>query len=348
MLQRSTQCQFRRSAFTLVELLVVIAIIGILVGLLLPAVQAAREAARRMSCSNNVRQIALATLNYEAAFKRFPGMLGSSSYSPQARILPHMEQTNIHHAIDYARPLLIGPVFAARFDPALANLIQQRIPTFLCPSDAEDPMFPTTLANGTVWQTAGLNYMYSTGSARDTFYDDRFETDGMFWAGGFAKLAKCVDGTSSTVMVAEAILGDKQVSPTLPLRQPIRRIGNWAGTTSNGTMPGFTANGGLISNPNLPVLFPGIVNSYRGNRGECWIRAVPYATVINGYLTPNHRIPDIGFHGRGFYSSRSLHGSGVHLGYIDGSVRFTANSVDEMAYRNVFSANGGEVMVLDE
>jgi prepilin-type N-terminal cleavage/methylation domain-containing protein/prepilin-type processing-associated H-X9-DG protein len=338
----------RRSAFTLVELLVVIAIIGILVGLLLPAVQAAREAARRMSCSNNMRQISLATMNYESAFKRFPGLMGSSTYSAQARILPFMEQTNLHSLIDYGRPLLIGPVFAARFDPALAGVISQRIPTFLCPSDAEDPMFPTMLANGNAGQTAGLNYMFSIGSGRDVFYDDRYETDGMFWTGAFAKLAKCVDGTSNTVMVAETILGDKQVSPTPPQRQPIRRIGNWAGTTANPSGPGFSAGGNIIANPDLMSLFPGIVNSFRGNRGETWIRGVPSATTINGYLTPNHRIPDIGFHGRGFYSSRSLHGSGVHLGFLDGSVRFTANNVNEVPYRNSFSANGAEVQVLDD
>jgi len=334
--------------FTLVELLVVIAIIGILVGLLLPAVQAAREAARRMSCSNNVRQIVLASMNYESAFKRFPGMLGSSSYSPQARILPHMEQTNLHNLIDYGRPLLLGPVFAARFDPALANVIAQPIPMFLCPSDAEDPMFPTVLADGTQGRTAGLNYMFSIGSGRETFYDDRYETDGMFWTGGFAKLAKCVDGTSHTVLVAETILGDKQVGSTPPLRQPFRRIANWAGTTGNPAGPGFTAGGSLIVNPDLNSIFPSSINTYRGNRGESWIRGVPYATVTNGYLTPNHRIPDIGFHGRGYYASRSLHGSGVQLGFLDGSVRFTASSVDETVYRNTFSANGAELRTLSD
>jgi prepilin-type processing-associated H-X9-DG protein len=105
------------------------------------------------------------------------------------------------------------------------------------------------------------------------------------------------------------------------------------------------ANGSLISNPNLTALFPGIVSSYRGNRGESWIRGVPHATTINGYLTPNNPLPDIGFHGRGFYSARSMHGSGVQLGYADGSVRFISNNVQELAYRNAFSANGGEISV---
>jgi prepilin-type N-terminal cleavage/methylation domain-containing protein len=97
--------------FTLVELLVVIAIIGILVGLLLPAVQAAREAARRMSCGSNIRQVALALQNYESAFKRFPTSVnygpGRGPYTTPyhhtwlTAILPQMEQTNAYNNIDF-------------------------------------------------------------------------------------------------------------------------------------------------------------------------------------------------------------------------------------------------------
>ncbi len=92
--------------FTLVELLVVIAIIGILVGLLLPAVQAAREAARRMSCSNNLKQYILATHNYLGAHKSMPpagclSVSGGGVWSAHARILPYMEQLNLQNLIDF-------------------------------------------------------------------------------------------------------------------------------------------------------------------------------------------------------------------------------------------------------
>ncbi|MBL8856822.1 MAG: DUF1559 domain-containing protein, partial [Planctomycetaceae bacterium] len=91
--------------FTLVELLVVIAIIGILVGLLLPAVQAAREAARRMSCSNNLRQIGLAMHNYESTYRQLPTMYGlntgnAGNVSIQGALLPYMEQSNLQNLID--------------------------------------------------------------------------------------------------------------------------------------------------------------------------------------------------------------------------------------------------------
>ncbi len=142
----------RRLGFTLVELLVVIAIIGILVGLLLPAVQAAREAARRMQCSNNLKQLALSLHNYESAHKSFPpGAIlprltamtvypPTGSGSPQARtagytwstyILPFIEQSAVYNASVGVQPIM-GRIVA---DPVTRLLFQTKLPGFRCPSD---------------------------------------------------------------------------------------------------------------------------------------------------------------------------------------------------------------------
>jgi len=120
-------------AFTLVELLVVIAIIGILVGLLLPAVQAAREAARRMSCSNNLKQMGLALHNYHDTFGKFAPAgtyrkeLPTGAWSVQARLLPQLEQANLRQLIDW------------RFDyTSQGNVCRMRVPTYVCPSEIKD------------------------------------------------------------------------------------------------------------------------------------------------------------------------------------------------------------------
>lgn len=140
-----------RSGFTLVELLVVIAIIGILVGLLLPAVQAAREAARRMSCGNNLKQIGLASLNHESAFKRLPPSLyvdiglppGGSGQpgSPYPAIvhcwsiylLPYIEQNALYQQYDQKFPWFSSPLIVPG-TPDNQKVLQTPIASFLCPS----------------------------------------------------------------------------------------------------------------------------------------------------------------------------------------------------------------------
>ena len=333
-----------RRGFTLIELLVVIAIIGVLVGLLLPAVQAAREAARRMSCSNNMKQIALAVHNYESAFKVIPAMTGSSSFSVQARVLPFIEQAGLSELIDFEAPLLTGPPWLARFNPEQRQATETIVPTFLCPSDVGDPHFGTTFADGTEGTTAGLSYMFSYGSGTKTNYDDRYRTDGMVWTNSWARFRDCLDGTSNTVLMAETVLGDQSTGLMEPSPTgPHRRIANWGGTSGNRNGAGFMDGGTLISNPDLDSIFPARITSYRGNRGQSWIRGVPYATVINGYLTPNHRIPDIGIHGRGFYASRSYHTGGSMHAMLDGSVHFLSDSIDRSLYHALFSRDGQEV-----
>lgn len=121
----------RRRGFTLVELLVVIAIIGILVALLLPAVQAAREAARRMQCSNNLKQISLALHNYESSMRELPFGSGygfTHTGTWMAFILPQLEQQNLFNQFDFKKPM---------FDTVNKPAITTSIPSLICPSDPQ-------------------------------------------------------------------------------------------------------------------------------------------------------------------------------------------------------------------
>ncbi len=343
------KCTFsarNRKGFTLVELLVVIAIIGILVGLLLPAVQSAREAARRMQCSNNLRQLGLATLNYESTFRRLPGLTGSSSFSPQARILPYIEQGNLSNLIDYTIPLYVGPAFAARLNPLHQVAAGTVLPVLQCPSDPSDPLFDSLLPNGSIAKVAGLNYMYSYGSGTGTNYDDRYPTDGFVWENSFARLAAITDGLSQTVMLSETLKGDKIVSTGAIPKTPHRRIGSWNGSSSNPVgVPGFTM-GGTIRDPDLASI-ANTITSWRGIRGENWIRGVPYSVVTNGYLTPNSRTPDVNVHGRGWFAPRSMHSGGAQVTLGDGSTHLLSDSTDRLIHIALHSSNAGDIGRID-
>jgi prepilin-type N-terminal cleavage/methylation domain-containing protein len=184
-----------RSGFTLVELLVVIAIIGILVGLLLPAVQSAREAARRMSCQNNLKQLGLAVHNFESTFRKLPpGYLGPSREDPYAaptgnhqyygllvHLMPFMELNNIYSQfpqellradriavgaedIRWFRDLPTGIVGGAEEPWSLA---QYTIPGFMCPSDAKSPAL--------VWSRSHIRGS-TTGGIAQTFWSGSDET----------------------------------------------------------------------------------------------------------------------------------------------------------------------------
>ena len=174
----SNRRRLRSHAFTLVELLVVIAIIGILVGLLLPAVQAAREAARRMQCSNNLKQLSLAALNYESAFGRFPSAMNGPIVAPAdwggswlssrghhsawLQMLPFIEQTPLYNDItggqfDITDTSNGSPTVAVPFGPHSLrpyHAYKKRIPGFLCPSD------PGSQGNG--WSADQAPVAYAT------------------------------------------------------------------------------------------------------------------------------------------------------------------------------------------
>jgi prepilin-type N-terminal cleavage/methylation domain-containing protein len=199
-----------RRAFTLVELLVVIAIIGVLVGLLLPAVQAAREAARRMQCSNNMKQIGLAIHNYESAHKRLPNgfnsfnQTGSPGWGWAANILPFMEGSNVYDQIDTKIPI---------DHPSHATIRTTVLPTYLCPSDITEALFNITAeappivkadidSSGVVlFQVAKSNYPAMFGTLE--IEDSPYAGDGMFFGNSKIKFADVTDGLSNTLMIGE-------------------------------------------------------------------------------------------------------------------------------------------------
>ncbi|MDR1270282.1 MAG: DUF1559 domain-containing protein [Planctomycetaceae bacterium] len=231
---------------TLVELLVVIAIIGVLVGLLLPAVQMAREAARRVNCSNNLKQIALANHNFYDAKKEFPefnsGMRGGCGncayaigFSAHAALLPFLEQSPMFDKIvdPYQNWADRSWMYWAAGDtqrvmPPCQEVAKTKIATFRCPSDPANGESNEFTVSGTTWYSgedsytantdtgssgptpvAGTNYVACNGSGTGYAYDTTVRTDGVF--GGFrltTSFESITDGTSNSLLFSEAIIGD--------------------------------------------------------------------------------------------------------------------------------------------
>jgi prepilin-type N-terminal cleavage/methylation domain-containing protein/prepilin-type processing-associated H-X9-DG protein len=196
--------------FTLVELLVVITIIGILIALLLPAVQAAREAARRMQCANNFKQVGLALHNYHASKGSFPpGMLNYWSWS--AYLLPYVEEQSIYDMLTFTGSNYWTPAPARNREAAM-----MWIPAYLCPSDPQAqgsiPANGAAVSTSTPTQLAGLSDMCAVSDSVDwtdgaTYPRDYPEVDGLFGENLCCTIADIKDGTSNTLAVGEVTGG---------------------------------------------------------------------------------------------------------------------------------------------
>lgn len=322
-----------RIAFTLVELLVVIAIIGILVSLLLPAVQSAREAARRSSCTNNLKQCALALHNYHDAHRKFPGIGETSSraFSVLAKILPYAEQANLQDLIDFKRPIYGGAHGGPQaIDPANEEAARTLVAMFRCPSDGADDLFTEFDCDGTNGQAyRGSNVVVCTGSARDGNWDLRSRTDGLFYYNSSCGFRNMTDGTSNVVVFSETLLGNGVANGPVPARphQAVAYIGHQNNV-----------------NPDVAALSAGAVSAWHGHRGYAWILGKSYSTTFSTYDTPNPAHSDVYQLAYGWFAARSFHPGGVNVALGDGSVRFVTDTVDRTTWNNLGSVSDGNVL----
>ncbi len=326
-----------RMGFTLIELLVVIAIIGVLIALLLPAVQAAREAARRAQCQNNLKQIGIALHHYHAAVGSFPvGFLYPSGPVPSttsplqyrwsvlAQMAPYLEGANLYHALNFDFPLAHKPTGGESFWPyyqANTSVMGVTVSTFLCPSDgAPAPML----------DSGPVNYAFCSGSGAGG--GDATNADGVFILGPSLSLANVRDGSSQTAAASEQLLGiaGPSYSQTTPL--PVPR-------------PSSRAMARVPSGPLTDSGCAGAPSGWLMNKGAAWWDGNYLNTLYNHHEPPNSFQYDcITYHNPGWKAARSLHPGGANVLFCDGHVAFAKNTVNPVLWRAVASRAGGEVV----
>jgi prepilin-type N-terminal cleavage/methylation domain-containing protein len=331
---------FRRG-FTLVELLVVIAIIGILIALLLPAVQAAREAARRSQCTNNLKQMGLALHNYHDIFKTFPRWAQRpvdpannshwNGYSVHVRILPFMEQRPLYDAIKTASQnfCLSGHSINSTHQSA-------RVDAYICPSA---PPY------GDVNWKSSCNYPLNAGPNIGWGSAD----NGVFRVDVEVGMRDITDGTSNTIMVGEQLTSDGNTNNTTQYRFPFDIVRGIAWTGSR-----TSTSQGAITQADLETYgqaCAAATDNHTGSSGQAFLRPVHFYTAFTTLAPPNWKYPSCmscsgcsAGDSTGVYPSRSMHPGGTNHCIADASVRFISESVDVTLYQGLGSRNGGETV----
>jgi prepilin-type N-terminal cleavage/methylation domain-containing protein/prepilin-type processing-associated H-X9-DG protein len=366
----------RRRGFTLIELLVVIAIIAVLIGLLLPAVQAAREAARRSQCTNNLKQIGLAVHNYVSSHELLPpggevyscpksygaGWTGGpQNYSMKVRLLPYLEQTTVFNTFNYNVSAIWSstgnacPTFVDGID---INLTARNayISTFVCPSDGNNirtDIGQLSTTGDAKPQGKGCSYANNCGLNR---YNSNWRSSGITYYqgddGGLNPLRSFTtisDGTSNTALFSEWIKG---------------KGGNGSFDPSNGIVyqngPGVTAVQPQNYTPQSPGMTADVVlaglcqntppdpNNWWDFKGELWF--FQDTGRGGGYFhiqPPNRKSCNCcGFDT--IVGSSSKHPGGVNVVFCDGSVKFIKNSIAINIWHALGTQDYGEVTSADQ
>lgn len=354
----------RKRGFTLVELLVVIAIIGILVGLLLPAVQAAREAARRMQCSNNLKQFGLAAHNHESSLRYFPPVLhtkvfqtttgpvvGSSQASLQVALLPYFEQTAAFNLFD----LDYGVTDDTRIHsslPAKPNANAQaritEVPSFLCPSES---------SNERLTNFGRLNYHGCMGGANlfggtliDGIFSKARPTNAVMRGPTMGEIS---DGTSNTALFAEVMRSASLTSNN----HTTAFLGSAAFTgvqLVDGRLVPGCAPVATGFPPGTPERETGLRffhfmthnTTYTHTLPPNWNRRVA-ALPTQRYNCGNTAVVGGLARSQQHMAASSNHTGGVVMCRADGSVQFQSDSVDFIAWQGLGSRAGGEVLQID-
>jgi prepilin-type N-terminal cleavage/methylation domain-containing protein/prepilin-type processing-associated H-X9-DG protein len=342
-----------RSGFTLIELLVVIAIIAVLIALLLPAVQAAREAARRMQCTNNLKQIGLALHNYISSVGVLPpGRFNShiaghgNCWGTYAQLLPQLDQTAIYNAFNFNLPPDTDTLAVSN-----STGFETFLTTLLCPTDSAPQLITVSGV-----QFATHNYNLNVGSGYPVVQSPiaplTGSPNGPFFENSRIGPEAFTDGLSNTTAVTETI---RSTATSTYANDP---LGVFLVTGNNSTTgPPINSDADYAA---LCLSLPSTTTQFQATRGVRWHYGAPGHSLYNHLRPPNDKQADC----RGGLphstradplwswlslniAARSKHPGGVNSLMADGHVQFVKDSINVLVWQGLGSRNGGEVISSD-